>query len=210
LRRDAPLIVKGERAMTTPTVTVAPGGQPAPPERLITAEEFAAMSELGRAELIDGRIIKMPPPKSRHGRLENKIAFLLTRLVLELKLGLVLTGESGVYIRRNPDTVRGMDVAFISNERWSQQSDKDDYLEIAPDLVVEVLSPDDRWPAVNRKLRDYFSIGVRLVWVVDPDERIVYAYRSAADMREFAENSTLTGDEVLPGFSAPVASLFEE
>jgi Uma2 family endonuclease len=197
--------------MTLPTPTLTPTTHPTPPtEPLITGEAFAALTNLGRAELIEGRIVKMPPPKNRHGRLENKVAFYLTRFALEHRLGQVLTGESGVYIRRNPDTVRGMDVAFVAQARWEQQTDKDGYLDIAPDLIVEILSPDDRWPAVNRKLRDYFALGVRLVWVVDAEEQRVYVYRSLTDMREFTDTDTLTGDEVLPGFSVPVASLFEE
>jgi Uma2 family endonuclease len=102
-----------------------------------------------------------------------------------------------------------MDVAFISNERWVQQSDPDGYLEIAPDLIVEVLSPDDRWTAVTQKLKEYFSIGVRLVWVADPETRTVFAYRSLTDVREFTEHDTLPGDGVLQEFSVEVSHLFE-
>jgi Uma2 family endonuclease len=76
--------------------------------------------------------------------------------------------------------------------------------------IVEIISPDDRWSEVNQKLQEYFAIGVRLVWVADPATRTVYAYRSLTEIRPFAENDMLTGDEVLPGFSVPVASLFEE
>ena len=72
------------------------------------------------------------------------------------------------------------------------------------------MSPDDRWSEVTQKLREYFSIGVRLVWVADPATRTVYAYRSLTDVREFSETATLTGDDVLPGFSVPVSALFEE
>ena len=61
-----------------------------------------------------------------------------------------------------------------------------------------------------QKLRDDFSIGVRLVWIVDPQSRSVLAYRSLTDVREFAENDDLPGDDVLPGFSVKVTQLFEE
>jgi len=83
------------------------------------------------------------------------------------------------------------------------------YLDVAPELIVEILSPDDRALEVTQKLRDYFSIGVRLVWVIDPDQRIVYAYRSLTDVRAFTESDTLTAEEVLPEFAVPVANLFE-
>ncbi len=125
-------------------------------------------------------------------------------------MGKVRVGEVGIYIRRNPDTVRAADVAYISNDRYAQRKKKRGYLDVAPDLVVEIMSPDDRWSEVTQKLREYFSIGVRLVWVADPAVRTVYAYRSLTDVREFTEADTLPGDDVLPGLSVPVASLFEE
>jgi Uma2 family endonuclease len=115
----------------------------------------------------------------------------------------------GIYTRRNPDTVRGADALFISKERAANIKSKG-YLDVAPDLVVEVLSPDDRWNEVNQKLREYFEIGVRLVWVADPTERVVYAYRSLTDVRQFAEKDQLPGDDVLAGFSVAVGNLFEE
>ena len=87
---------------------------------------------------------------------------------------------------------------------------KGGYLDVAPELVVEIMSPSDRGSDVKQKLREYFSIGVRLVWVADPTDRTVEAYRSLTDLREFKEAENLTGDEVLPGFSVSVASLFEE
>jgi Uma2 family endonuclease len=72
------------------------------------------------------------------------------------------------------------------------------------------MSPDDRWSEVRRKLQEYFQIGVKLVWIADPDSRTVYAYRSLTDVREFTERDALSGDDVLPDLSVPVASLFEE
>lgn len=81
---------------------------------------------------------------------------------------------------------------------------------MAPDLVVEVLSPEDRVADLTRKLREYFEIGVRLVWVVDPGTRSVFAYRALTDVREFRDSDRLPGDDVLPGFEVPVAQLFEE
>jgi Uma2 family endonuclease len=83
-------------------------------------------------------------------------------------------------------------------------------LDVAPELIVEILSPDDRWSEVKQKLKEYFAIGVQLVWVADPADKTIYAYRSLTDVREFTEKDTLTGDEVLPGFSVLVADLFEE
>jgi Uma2 family endonuclease len=179
-------------------------------KKLITAEAFAEMTGIGRAELVEGRIIEMPPPKDRHGAVENNFSFFITSFARQHELGKVRVGESGVLIRRNPDTVRGMDVVFISNERWEKQPDEEGYHAIAPDLIVEVLSPNDSWSAVMKKLREYFEIGVRLVWVADTDARLVYTYRSPTDVREFKEGEELVGEEVLPGFRAAVSELFAD
>jgi Uma2 family endonuclease len=82
-------------------------------------------------------------------------------------------------------------------------------LDVAPELVVEILSPHDSWSDVTQKLRGYFTIGVQLVGVVDPQAWMVYAYRSMTDVREFSEHDELPGDDILPGFSVKVAQLFE-
>jgi len=184
----------------------------APPQtdKLVTGEELLAMGDIGPSELIGGKIVMMSPTGFEHGDYELNIAEAIKAFVRQRRSGKVVTGEVGIYVRRNPDTVRAADVAFISKERLAQRNQKRGYLDVAPELVVEILSPDDAWSEVTQKLRDYFSVGVKLVWVADPASRTVYAYRSTTDVREFAEADTLPGDDVLPGFSVPVASLFEE
>ena len=152
----------------------------------------------------------MSPTGYKHGRYEGRFYKYLEAFVKPKQLGEVAVGEVGIYIRRNPDTVRAADVAFISNERYAQQKQEEGFLEVAPELIVEVMSPDDRWSDVKQKWREYFSIGVKLVWVADPMARTVSAHRSLTDVREFTEADSLTGDDVLPGFSVAVASLFEE
>ena len=151
----------------------------------------------------------LSPTGSRHGSVEGNFYDTLRAFVRPRRLGLVKVGEVGIYTHRNPDTVRGADVLFISTERAAQLKSPA-FLDVAPDLVVEVLSPDDRWSDLMQKLREYFAIGVRLVWVADPEARIIYAYRAPTDVRQFTEQDSLPGDEVLPGFSASIAGLFEE
>jgi len=179
-------------------------------ETLVTGDELLGMGNIGPAELVEGRIVLMSPTGYKHGRYEGRFYKYLEAFVEPKKLGEVFIGEVGIYIRRNPDTIRAADVAFISTERLAQQKQEEGFLEVAPELIVEVMSPSDRWSDVKQKLREYFSIGVKLVWVADPTDRTVEAYRSLTDLREFTEADTLTGDDVLPGFSVPVASLFEE
>ncbi len=179
-------------------------------EKRVTAEEALAMGDIGPYELVEGRIVPMSPTGHQHARYEVKFTRYLDAFVSGRKLGYVMSGEVGIYTHRNPDTVRGADVAFVSHEQYAQQKRESGFLNITPELVVEILSPDDRWSDVTQKLRECFSIGVRLVWVADPAARTIYAYRSLTDVREFTESGTLTGDDVLPGFSVPVANLFEE
>jgi Uma2 family endonuclease len=178
--------------------------------KLITGEELLEMGDIGPCELIEGRIVQMSPTDDLHGGYENNFAYHVTEIVRNNRLGKVRVGEVGIYIHHNPDTVRGADLAFISNDRYAQRQRKAGFLDVAPDLVVEIMSPDDRWQDVNEKLRDYFSIGVTLVWVGNPAEPAVYAYRSLTDVRRFGPEDNLVGDDVLPGFSVPVAVLFEE
>jgi Uma2 family endonuclease len=179
-------------------------------DRIITGEELARMGDLGRCELVDGRIVRMSPTGYRHGDIEARIAEALGTFVRPRKLGRVLTGEVGLYTRRNPDRVRGADVLFITNATYERRTPGMAYLDVAPELVVEVLSPDDRAVEVNQKLREYFAIGVRQVWVADPEACSVSAYRSPTDVSEFRETDRLSGGDVLPGFDVAVFALFEE
>ncbi|HSD26390.1 MAG TPA: Uma2 family endonuclease [Vicinamibacteria bacterium] len=184
---------------TTPT-----GAKP------ITGEELALLPDVGPCELVEGRIVPMSPAGGEHGRIEFNFGEAIAAFARSRKLGRVLVGEVGIFTHRAPDTVRGADLAYLSNETYARLGSKRGFLDVAPDLVVEVLSPRDSAAGLTRKLREYFAIGVRLVWVADPDARAVLAYRSLTDVREFRENDRLSGDDVLPGFEVPVASLFEE
>jgi Uma2 family endonuclease len=176
--------------------------------QLITGEELYRLGDIGRCELVDGRIVYMHPTGHPHGSYESNFSHVLRSFVDARRCGKVLVGEVGVYTRRDPDTVRGADVVFISGERHAK-IESSSYLDIAPDLIVEILSPDDRWNAVMEKVGEYLKIGVRLIWVADPKLQAVHAYRSLTDVRTFAGNDRLPGDDVLPGFSVDVAELFE-
>ena len=149
----------------------------------------------------------MSPTGGTHGSLEAALTAGLLNFVAEAKLGRVMVGEVGVYIRRDPDTVRAADVLFISNQRLGGKLPSG-YLAVAPELVVEILSPDDRWSEVTQKLGEYFSIGVQRVWVVDPRLRKVFAYRSPTQMQALGPAEVLQDEEILPGFSLRLAELF--
>lgn len=175
---------------------------------LITAEEFGRRSEPAdgsKEELVKGVIVTMPPPKGRHGLVQLLIGSMLLGFVRPRQLGWVVT-ESGTVLATDPDTVRGPDVAFYSITR--QPNPPEEYFEIPPDLVVEVLSPDDRRSRVRDKIREYIAAGVPLVWLVDPETRTVLEYRGSLRGTEYDEADTITGGDVLPEFTCRVADLF--
>ncbi len=178
-------------------------------EPLVTGEALAEMGDIGRCELVEGKIIMRSPTGWQHGKFERRLAHALGSFVDEHQLGEVLVGEVGLYTQRDPDSVRGADVIFISHERLAQVQSTS-FLDVAPELIVEVMSPDDRWIEVKQKLREYFAIGVMLVWVVDPADQTVSVYRSLTEVRLLAGSDQLTGEEALPGFSVPVNALFSD
>jgi Uma2 family endonuclease len=178
-------------------------------EKLVTGEELYQMPDLGRCELVEGKLIMMSPTGDRHGAIELNLAAALKAFADSQGRGKVRSGEVGIYVHRNPDTVRAADVLYISNERYAKRGSTG-FLDVAPELVVEVLSPEDRWSEVMRKLGEYFEAGVLRVWVVDGSLRSVFAYRSLTEMTRFSEDTELTDEEILPGFSTPVTEVFRE
>ncbi len=179
--------------------------------RLLTAAEFASRPEPedgSKEELVRGEIVTMPPPNFMHGIVQLNIGFLLKTFLKENRIGRA-TVESGLVTELDPDTVRGPDVAYWSYERVPSGESPDVYPDVAADLVAEVLSPSNTRGIIQAKIREYFASGVRIVWVVDPDEQSVTVYTKPGDGTVLWNDATLTAGDVLPGFTCPVASLFE-
>jgi len=176
-------------------------------ERLITGEELFHSPDLGPCELVDGRIVPTMPTRPEHGEIELNLGSELKAWVRSSGRGRVSGGEVGLYIRRNPDTVRAADLIFISHERYARWG-RASYLDVAPELVVEVMSPTDRRSDVLEKVGDYLSAGVDRVWVVDPKLQCVLAYRTLTEVRRFEMGDVLADEELLPGFSVPISDLF--
>lgn len=178
---------------------------------LITAEEYAKMPDTGRPmELVRGRIVEMNVPIPKHGYVCCNISGILWNFVRDNDLGRVFSNDSGVLTERNPDTVRGPDVWFVSYQKLPKGPLPDTYLDVVPDLAVEVLSPDDRWSKVLAKVAEYLNVGVPVVCVLDPDNQMAQLfYRDEPTSRTLSAEDDLTFPEVLPGFSEGVGSLFE-
>jgi Uma2 family endonuclease len=174
----------------------------------ITAEDLERLTPPNMcSELVRGVMMVREPPGFRHGAVTMRLAKLVMDHVDRLDLGLVLAAETGFALARNPDTVRAPDVAFIRRERLPDPLPVG-FAELAPDLVVEVLSPGDRPGYVLAKVADWLSAGSTLVWVVDPTRRYARVYRADGSEVVVAEDGTLDGEDVLPGFNCRLSSLF--
>ncbi len=179
-------------------------------QTLLTAEEFGRLPDPvdgSRQELINGVIVTMPPPKGRHGNCCAIVSSALLVFVRENRLGNIFSNNPGFVLGRDPDTVRGPDVAFWSRQRLPEIPE-DEYIAIPPDLAVEVVSPGDHFSRIQNKVRAYLACDVALLWVIDPIDRSVSVYRPNQPLRILAETDTLDGEEVLPGFRLPVRDLF--
>jgi Uma2 family endonuclease len=180
-------------------------------ERLVTAEEFERMPEddLDRYELVEGRLIRMSPPNIEHGRLVAQITALLYQHLKRYAVGFVVC-DAGFKLAANPDTVRGPDIAFIRQDRMPPTSKRRGFPVMAPDAVFEVLSPEDRPGEVRAKIAEYLGRGVRLVVVVDPEEKTVVIHRVAAQpvtLRD--DDDVLDVADVIPRFTCRVHDIFE-
>ena len=174
---------------------------------LLSAAAYARWVDPGDdpTELVRGRVVREPRPSVRHGAVQAELASLLISHVRESDAGTVLT-ESGVILFRDPDTVRGPDVAFYARDRLPDPL-PDGFAETAPDLVAEILSPHDTATGLQARIRDYLGAGVRLIWVLDPQGGTVTVYRSPNDIRLLSGDEILEGEEVLPGFRVGVGEL---
>jgi Uma2 family endonuclease len=168
-----------------------------------TEDDLRAAPEDGQKhELVDGAIV-VSPAGTRHGLVSVRLSARLGAFVEARKLGYVVDSSTG--FRLPGGNVRLPDVAFISRGRFPDERVPEDFSDVPPDLAVEVLSPSDRPRFVLDKVGEYLQAGVRLVWVVDPKRRRAAVYRSATDVREISAEGVLDGEDVLPGFTCPLA-----
>ena len=178
--------------------------------RKLTAEELLTLPEDGhRYELLEGELVKMAPAGVKHGRIAMRIGALLEEYARRNNLGRVYAAETGFRIRTDPDTVRAADVSFVARERIPPDGEPDGYWELAPDLVVEVVSPYDSASYLQAKIKDWLDAGVKMVWVVYPETRSVTVHYPDGRATILEEGDILDGGDVLPDFRCPVREIFE-
>jgi len=199
-------------------ILLAPWAELAPSYvgQILTAADLSVLREDGWLyELVEGRVVRMPPPKSRHGRLESIIDRALRAYVEQHGLGEVYVGEIGFDLTlpgESKQTVLGADVAFLRTERVPPEpegNDDEEYISGAPDLVVEIASPSQFRPEMGAKAWTWLQRGARLVWVVWPKRRQVDVWTPGQDEPVTLNvGATLDGGDVLPGFTYALADLF--
>jgi Uma2 family endonuclease len=159
-----------------------------------------------RTELVRGRLVVREPAGGMHGVVAMNLGAELAGYAKRRGAGRVFAAETGFKLAADPDTVRAPDVAFVRHDRLPDAPPRG-FPGLAPDLVVEVLSPDDRPGQVLAKVADWLSAGTSLVWVVDPERRIARIYRADGSLTVVTADDALDGETVLPGFSCPLAGI---
>ena len=173
----------------------------------VTAEELLSLHLPDKqVELVRGQLIVREPPGYRHGVAALAIATRIAEFVRANALGVVVAAETGFKFFSDPDTVRAADAAFIRRDR-APDPPPIGYPALAPDLVVEVLSPNDRVGEVLGKVGDWLSAGTRLIWVIDPARRGARVFQADGSVTKLDVGDALDGEDVLPGFSCSLAEV---
>jgi Uma2 family endonuclease len=176
------------------------------PRIITTAEQLLRAQDIGRCELVRGELRLLIPPSADHGRVAMRLGRAIADHVEAHSLGTAYAAETGFFLSREPDTVRAPDVAFVRSGRAA--TPERGYYPGAPDLAVEVLSPDDRPGYVKEKVAEWLEAGARAVWVVDPRKRTVTVHGTRRKPRVLGEGDPLRAGAVLPGFEIGVREIF--
>jgi Uma2 family endonuclease len=177
--------------------------------KLMTWQELAELPDDGmRYELVCGVLLTMAPPFQEHGRLADRFGRSLDRYVDAHQLGEVIRAEIGYLLTTRPDTVRAPDLAIVSTAHRAALGQSRGYFPGSPDLVVEVVSTNDRLTRVGVKVAEWLEHGAKLVFVVNPRRQTVEVHRPGQPLRTLGLSDVLDGEDVVPGWTLPVRDLF--
>lgn len=181
---------------------------------LLTADQFYdfCCQNDGRYELVRGEVIELAPANDEHGEIASNIATAFNNYSRPRGMGRTRV-ETGYRLEQDPDTVRGPDVSFVLLPRGTGVTLTRRFVPNAPDIAVEVVSPSNTAAEIERKVREYLAVGSQRVWVVYPatgrSARRVVVYRADGVILAFNSDDVITDEELLPGFSLPLAEIFE-
>lgn len=183
-------------------------------QSMITAEELSSVPSRGadgseyKHELISGKLIRLPLNSAVHGIICADLMATIYKHVESRDLGIVFGTGTGFLIERTPDTVLGVDVAYVSNERLATISNLDEFIPFAPDLAIEVLGVNDVISELGDRLQRYFNAGARAVWVFDLTSRTATIHDSQGSAQTVSETDTFNGGDVLPELYVDLARLY--
>jgi Uma2 family endonuclease len=182
---------------------------------MVTTTRFTTVEDLerhgvpeGRWELIDGELVELALSSEHHWTIGSALIYRISSYVVPRRLGLVLTPDAAVVLSTDPPVMRVPDGGFIRADRLPADRDRRRFLRVVPDLVVEIISPNDRPADVIAKGMMWLEAGVALFWLVDPDAESVTVFERGRTPRTLTIEHTLDGGTVLPGFALPMRDLF--
>lgn len=179
---------------------------------LMTAEDFEKFvgKPDRRYELIDGEVVEMSPTGGLHGQVTVRATIRLARHVEPRNLGIVYAAETGFIVSRSPDRVRAPDVAFVARERLPSGRSPEGFVPLAPDFIVEVVSPGDTPSEIRDRIDTWLAHGVLVAWAVYPKSQVVFIHRSGGQVERRSGNDELDAETAVPGFRCKVSDLIPE
>ena len=183
--------------------------QPSVPKIQSAEELYSADHGQDRFELVKGVLIVMSPAGSEHGKIASRILIRLGSHVEEQDLGETFAAETGFLIESDPDTVRAPDAAFVSHKKLSETAQTSAYLPLAPDLVVEVVSPNDSSSDVEAKAEQWINAGTQIVLVADPKNETLRIYQSKSEIQVLRSGETFSSGDVCNNWQLDVDDVFK-
>ncbi len=178
--------------------------------RILTVDDLWNMPGNGEGfELVKGELRPMPPSGHEHSTIGVNLITRINTFVQSKKLGKVTGADGGYVIESAPDTVRAPDIGFVQASRLPGGKRTTKFFKGAPDLAVEIVSPDDAYQDIDEKVKEYLEAGVRLVWVVNPRRKSVSVFRADNTISSLRPADVLSGEAVLLGFEIVVSDIFE-
>jgi Uma2 family endonuclease len=179
-------------------------------QRLLNAAEYAELADRGKpTELVRGRVVEMNVPAPRHGEICANITSWINPHVRAQDVGRIVSNDGGILTERDPDTVRGGDVAYYSYNRVPRGPLPAGYLDVVPEIVFEVRSPTERWSRLINKAGEYLEAGVSVVCLLDQVSETVQVYRADELPRTLHADDELYLPEILGELRVAVRRFFE-
>jgi Uma2 family endonuclease len=179
-------------------------------ERRYTPENLLKITDRLMPELIDGRLVEREPIGQKADALVSRLGYWIGSFVDQHDLGLVNGGQGSDQIfPDDPGKVRIPDASFTRRDRLPSGRPAKGHARVAPDLIVEVISPNDTATELDEKIEDFFAAGVALIWVLNPETRTIQVYRRDGTSARLRPGDSLDGEDILPGFRRDVEKLFK-